>query len=49
MWSLEVRNITENALSILIVIFSYNSNKPRTQTESCVLSSLGGVDVHWNS
>ena len=30
--------MTENALSILIVIFSvpYNSNKPRSQRESCL-------------
>ena len=32
--------MTENALSILIVIFPYNSNKLRPQTESCVFSSL---------
>ena len=35
----EARNMTENALSILIVIFPYNSNKPRPQTESCLFSS----------
>ena len=35
----KVRNMTENDLSILIVIFPYNYNKPRPQTESCVLSS----------
>ena len=35
----EDRNMTEKALSILI-IFPYNSNKPRPQTESCVFSSL---------
>ena len=33
----KVRNMTENDLSILIVIFSYNYNKQRPQTESCVL------------
>ena len=37
----EARNMTENALSILIVIFPYNSNKPRAQTESCVFSKPG--------
>ena len=34
----EARNMTENALSILIVFFLYNSNKLRPQTESCVFS-----------
>ena len=37
----ESRNITENALSNLIVIFLYNSNKPRPQTESCVFFDVG--------
>ena len=36
----EVRNMTENALSILIVIFTHNSNKPGPQTESCVFSAV---------
>ena len=36
----KARNITENALSILIVIFSYNSNKPRPQAEICVFSDM---------
>ena len=34
----EARNMMENALFILIVIFMYN--KPRPQTDSCVFSSL---------
>ena len=29
----KARNMTENALSILIVIFQYNSNKLKPQTE----------------
>ena len=37
----EARNMTENALSILL-FFPYNSNKPRSQTESCLFSSTGG-------
>ena len=36
-------NMTENALYILIVIFPYNSNKLRPQTESCVFSSPGFI------
>ena len=34
----KARNITENALPILVAIFPHNSNKPRSQTESCVFS-----------
>ena len=34
------RTMTENALSILIVVFPYNSNKPRPATESCVFSNV---------
>ena len=34
----EARNMTENRLSILIVIFPYNSNKLRPQTESCAVA-----------
>ena len=37
-------NMMEYALSILIVIFPYNSNKPRPQTESCLFSNLGDWD-----
>ena len=33
----------ENALSILIVIFPLNSNKPKRQTESCLFSDLGSA------
>ena len=36
----EAHNMMEYALSILIVIFPYNSNKPRPQTESCVFSDV---------
>ena len=36
----KARNMTENTVSILIVIFPYNSNKPRPQTESCVFSHV---------
>ena len=36
----EARNMTENALSILILIFLHNSNKLRSQTESCVFSDV---------
>ena len=32
----EARNMTENALYILIVIFPNNSNESRPQTEGCV-------------
>ena len=35
--------MTENALSILIVIFPHNTNKPRPQTESCVFSNLAAT------
>ena len=37
-------NMMENARSILIVIFPFNSYKPRPQTESCVFSSLACMD-----
>ena len=37
----------ENALSILIVIFPHNSNKPRSETESCVFSDLGSGIPHF--
>ena len=33
-------NMTENALSIIIIIFLHNSNKPRPQTEICLFSNL---------
>ena len=36
----EACNVIENALSILIVVFPYNSNKPRPQTKSCAFASL---------
>ena len=36
----EARNMMENALSILIVIFPFNCNKPRPRTESCVFSDV---------
>ena len=36
----EAHNMTENALSILLLFFPYNSNKPRSQTESCLFSSM---------
>ena len=36
----DARNMTENALSILIVIFPHNSNKLRPQIEICLFSSL---------
>ena len=32
--------MTENYLSFLIILFPYNSNKRRPQTESCVFSTL---------
>ena len=32
--------MTENALSVLIVIFPHNSNKPRPRTKSCGFSDL---------
>ena len=44
----EARNMTENALSILIVIFSNNSNKPRSQRESCLFSTKAYVDKKAN-
>ena len=37
----EAGNMTENALSILIVLFPHNSNKLRPHTESCVFSNVG--------
>ena len=36
----KAHKMTENALSILIANFTYNSNKPRPQTESCVFSDV---------
>ena len=36
-------NMTENALSILVVIFPYNSSKLRPQTESCLFSNQAGT------
>ena len=36
----DVHYLMENALSILIVIFSNNSNKLKPQTESCLFSVL---------
>ena len=37
--------MTQNALSSLIVIFPYNSNKQRPQTESCVFSDVGACTM----
>ena len=51
---LSCHNMLENALSILIAIFFYNSNKPRPQTESCVFSKQaagemrGFGDMKWS-
>ena len=39
----KARNMMENALSILIVIFPYNFNKLRAQTENCVFSGLAVI------
>ena len=38
-------NMTENALSILIVIFLHNSNKPKRRTESNLFSDLAIGDI----
>ena len=37
--------MTENVFSILIVFFPYNSNKPRSQTETCVFSNVESGDA----
>ena len=39
----DARDMMENALSILIVIFLQNCNKPRPQKESCLFSDLASL------
>ena len=36
--------MTKNALSILLLFFPHNSNKPRSQRESCLFSTLGQME-----